>query len=146
MKQDNETKQFMAAFGEAVKRHRIEKGLTQEQLAVLIGSESENDQRSLVSKIEKGLRNPDVFKVAKIANALDMTPTALINEAMQIQDETEACELFKKCYGLDAFQLVKYFLQLNSKGQQELLKYANYCTSREDFIEDKKGSSKKQIS
>ena len=113
MKQNDETKQFMMALGEAVKRHRIDKGLTQEQLAILIGSESENDQRSMISKLEKGLRNPDAFKLAKIAQALGMSPTALMNEAMQIQDEQKVCELFEQCYGKEAFGMVQKFLLLD---------------------------------
>ncbi len=113
MKQTDETREFLSALGKTIQKYRKAKNLTQERLAILVGSESENDQRSLISKIESGKRNPDAFLLSRIASVLDVPATTLMNEAMHVQDETKVCELFERCYGKDAFNAVQLFLKLD---------------------------------
>jgi len=113
VKQTDETREFLSALGKTIQKYRKAKGLTQEKLAILVGSESENDQRSLISKIESGKRNPDAFLLSRIASVLDVPATTLMNEAMHVQDETKVCELFERCYGKDAFKAVQLFLKLD---------------------------------
>ena len=52
-------------FGAAVRELRERKGLTQEQLADLSGL-----HRTYVSGVERGLRNPSLVNVVKLARAL----------------------------------------------------------------------------
>jgi transcriptional regulator with XRE-family HTH domain len=59
-------------FGLAVKRHREARRLTQEAFA-----EKAELDRTYLSDIERGLRNPGIKNIAKIANALDMTVSEL---------------------------------------------------------------------
>lgn len=113
MKQTDETREFLAALGKTIQKYRKLKGLTQEKLAIIVGSTSDNDQRSLISKIESGKRNPDAFTLSRIASALGVPATTLMNEAMYVQDETKVCELFERCYGKDAFKAVQLFLKLD---------------------------------
>ena len=62
-----------AVVGRNVKQHREAKGLSQEQLAF------EADlHRTYVSGVERGIRNPTVFIVAKLANALGVEPSKLL--------------------------------------------------------------------
>ena len=48
---------------------RLEKGLTQEQLAKKIGT-----QRSNISRLESGIQNLSLDMLTKICDALDMEP------------------------------------------------------------------------
>lgn len=62
-----------AVVGRNVKQHREAKGLSQEQLAF------EADlHRTYVSGVERGVRNPTVLMVAKLANALGVEPSKLL--------------------------------------------------------------------
>jgi transcriptional regulator with XRE-family HTH domain len=59
--------------GGNVKRLRVAKGLTQEQLAL----EAEIDL-TYAGGIERGTRNPSLLVMVRIARALDATPTDLL--------------------------------------------------------------------
>lgn len=61
------------AVGRILQVLRKKKGLTQEQLSGLATLD-----RTHYSKIERGLRNPTIDTVFKIASALDMKPHELV--------------------------------------------------------------------
>ncbi|KAA8610934.1 helix-turn-helix domain-containing protein [Salipiger aestuarii] len=62
-----------AVVGRNVKQYREAKGLSQEQLAF------EADlHRTYVSGVERGIRNPTVLIVAKLADALGVEPSKLL--------------------------------------------------------------------
>lgn len=60
-------------LGTNVRQHRKLKGITQEQLAVAAGME-----RSYVSDLERGTRNPSVAALGRIADALGVEPHVLL--------------------------------------------------------------------
>ena len=60
-------------LGENVRYYRKLKGLTQEQLAVGAGME-----RSYVSDLERGTRNPSVLALGRLADALEIRPALLL--------------------------------------------------------------------
>ena len=60
-------------FGENVRRHRKLRGMTQEQLAHEVGME-----RSYISDLERGQRNPTVKALGRLAEALHVPPQALL--------------------------------------------------------------------
>lgn len=62
-------------LGENVRRYRKLKDMTQEQLALEAGME-----RSYVSDLERGQRNPSVRALARLAEALDIPPGLLLVE------------------------------------------------------------------
>ncbi len=60
-------------LGRNVRRFRLQKGLSQEELAL------ETDmKRSYVSDVERGTRNPSVKAVARLAEALQVEPDVLL--------------------------------------------------------------------
>ncbi|WP_166941432.1 helix-turn-helix domain-containing protein [Sphingopyxis panaciterrae] len=61
-------------LGENVRRYRKLKGMTQEQLAL----ESEME-RSYVSDLERGTRNPSVRALGRLAEALEIEPHCLLS-------------------------------------------------------------------
>jgi transcriptional regulator with XRE-family HTH domain len=60
-------------FGSAVKTARREKGLSQEQLAAKSGLD-----RTYISGVERGARNPSLKSAQRIANALGKSLPALL--------------------------------------------------------------------
>ena len=63
------------AFGRALRRLRIEKGLTQEGL----GFEADL-RRTFISVLELGQQQPTLTTIIKLAKALDLPPHQLILE------------------------------------------------------------------
>ena len=60
-------------LGENVRHYRKLKGMTQEQLAADAGME-----RSYVSDLERGTRNPSVVALGRLADALNIQPSKLL--------------------------------------------------------------------
>jgi len=67
-----------AAFGEAIRETRKQLGVSQEQLALECGLD-----RTYISGIERGTRNPSLTNILKIAAALRVTPAELFTRAQQ---------------------------------------------------------------
>lgn len=67
---------YLAALGAAVRRYRVAKGFSQEAFAF----EVELD-RTYVSGIERGVRNPTVATLLRLTKVLGITPGALLKAA-----------------------------------------------------------------
>lgn len=61
-------------LGQNVRRLRIERGLSQEELAFRAGM-----KRSYLSDMERGTRNPTVRALGRIAEALEIAPQVLLS-------------------------------------------------------------------
>ena len=66
----------LVTFGRNVRRRREARELTQEKLAEKAGLDP-----TYISGIERGLRNPGIKKVARLAKALGLTTSALCEGA-----------------------------------------------------------------
>lgn len=66
----------LISLGAAIRRARLERGVSQEELAHLSSLD-----RSYMSSIERGTQNPGIISVLRIANAMEMTLTELMAEA-----------------------------------------------------------------
>ncbi len=64
------------AFGRALRELRLVRGISQERLAHL-----SNLDRTYVSGIERGERNPSLTNILKLADALDISLSELANKA-----------------------------------------------------------------
>ena len=64
---------ILRSFGQSVAKHRRAKGLSQEKLA-----EKADLDRTYLSDIERGVRNPGIKNVIVIAKALGITPADLL--------------------------------------------------------------------
>ena len=116
---DNDKQYFLRALGMNIKRLREEKNLSQEELANLCGY-SESNARSIMSKIEKGVNDVPASKLKKIAAALGVPVTELMNCTEQVQ-EIKACELFEQCYGENIFNAVKLYLSLDEYDRTQVM-------------------------
>jgi len=63
---------ILTAFGQSVRKHRDAKGFSQETLA-----EKADLDRTYISDIERGTRNPGIKNAVKIAKALGITTSEL---------------------------------------------------------------------
>lgn len=66
----------LMALGSAIRRVRLSKGISQEKLALL----AEVD-RSYVGRVERGDNNVAILTLSKLALAMDITLTKLMQEA-----------------------------------------------------------------
>ncbi|MGC4041948.1 MULTISPECIES: helix-turn-helix domain-containing protein [Flavobacterium] len=66
---------ILEKFGEKIKEYRKQKGFSQEQLA-----EKANLHRTYIGMIERAEKNITLLNIEKIANALDVKITDLINQ------------------------------------------------------------------
>lgn len=63
------------AFGQVLKRFRAEKGLSQQQLAL-----ESNLDRTFISLMERGLRQPSLTTILQLSVVLGIAPSKLIAE------------------------------------------------------------------
>ncbi len=61
------------AIGERVRQSRIQRGLSQEALGEVAGM-----YQSTIARIERGLRNPRMKTIQRLATALDVSPIWLM--------------------------------------------------------------------
>ena len=72
---------FRTGLGAAIRRERVALGISQEELANRSGL-----QRTYISDLERGTRNPSVGSIQKIAGALQV-PIAKLFERLGIGNE-----------------------------------------------------------
>ena len=73
---DDETARYLTRLGKTVRTARERLGLSQEDL----GFEAELD-RTYISGIERGVRNPTVRTLLVLAKALETKPSSLLRSA-----------------------------------------------------------------
>lgn len=70
----------LTSFGKALRRARLQAGLTQEGLAEVSGLD-----RTYVSGAERGIRNPSLVTLARLSDALDIRLSELF-KAVEVGD------------------------------------------------------------
>ena len=68
-----------SAFGKTLKSRRCSSNLSQEQLGLKSGL-----SRPYISELEMGKKDPSLFTIFKLANALELKSSVLIDEVEQI--------------------------------------------------------------
>jgi transcriptional regulator with XRE-family HTH domain len=67
-------------FGEALATFRLERGLSQEELAHKAGL-----HRTFISMVERGKRQPTLATVFDLAGALDVRPSVLVHKTEMLE-------------------------------------------------------------
>jgi len=80
----------MSSFGERLKNIRIEKGLTQEQLAI-----SCDTSAGLIRHIEKSRRMPSYALLLTICNALNTSPEYLMQDELSLNPSGDKEEVLQ---------------------------------------------------
>jgi len=65
--------QILNSFGKKVQKLRTDRNLSQEKLAEIAGFD-----RTYISLLERGVRNPSLVNVFRLAKALNITPDKLL--------------------------------------------------------------------
>lgn len=73
-----EDEQIKKAFGNAIRELRLEKNISQEELAAISGID-----RSYVSLIERGINSPSLVMIFNISRALDVVPSEILIKVEQ---------------------------------------------------------------
>ena len=94
----------METLYDRIKRLRIVKGLSQDELARLVGYSS----RSTINKIESGLIDISQKKITAFANALNTTPRYLMDGD---------CSLTQEAYSDKEKEMIKKYRQLSPAGK-----------------------------
>lgn len=119
---DGEKQTFLKEFGSRVKQYRTEKGMSQEELANLVGYNSDN-ARSSIQKIESGKSDLPASKIHILAKALNVPVGSLMGwyeefdqkfDTEKIQDEVKIFELIQKCHGKTATEAFSLYTQLDT--------------------------------
>ena len=104
-------------FGENLKRLRIAKGFSQDELARMLGYTN----RSSINKIEVGRSGIPANKVNDLARILGVSPLDLFSESIIEPDEA-----------IKDDGIIALFEKLSPNGQEDLMKYAEYLLQKED--------------
>jgi len=75
---ENNTNKILIAFGQAVRKRRLEIGLTQESF-----SNKSQLHRTYIGGIERGQRNIAVLNLIRIAQALELTPEEFLERVSE---------------------------------------------------------------
>jgi transcriptional regulator with XRE-family HTH domain len=70
---------LFVTFGTVLRKERAKVGLSQEALAL-----AADVDRTFVSQIERGLRQPSLMTIWKLAGALEVSPSALIERTERL--------------------------------------------------------------
>lgn len=76
MNNDDDLQRLAVLTGQAIARHRKRRGLTQDDVAELLGIGNE-----AVSRIERGLRKPNIERLMEFATIFDCDVAELLTEA-----------------------------------------------------------------
>ena len=72
----NDRDEVLQSFGEAVAACRLEKEMTQEELA-----EASGLHRTYIGAVERGIRNPTIVSVVALARGLGVETAELVGQA-----------------------------------------------------------------
>ena len=76
-----------SAFGQILREHRRKNKISQEALALQSGLD-----RTFMSKLERGIRQPTLMSLFKIANALNISPSQIISEVESLVTKDKKTE------------------------------------------------------
>lgn len=118
-------KRSAKVIGENIAFHRKKRGLTQKQLADMIGV-----NRMTIARYEQGLYSPKSAQVESIAEALDVSPLFLTYDAETLSvlidyAQTQANELVNR--------LKSSVQRLNSKGISKVIEYAELLSTQAEY-------------
>ena len=75
------------AFGQALRRQRKAKGLSQEAFTGV-------SSRTYLSEMERGLKNPTLDKIEDLAATMGIHPLTLLVECYSLKDDVEPKDIF----------------------------------------------------
>lgn len=122
--------------GDKIKEYRIEKGLTQAELASAVGLAT-----ITIQQYERGVRNPKPKQIEKLAGALGVTPFDLIGAAYwdenidteRVSNEAATLDSVSKFFGKSPAKVLTDYLFLNATGQRKAADYIADLTEQPKY-------------
>lgn len=137
---------ILMTMGEYIKKLREEKGWSQDELGQKVGV-----NRAAVQKWEKGtVENIKRSTIKELSKVLGVSPCDLMQwdeevNLQKVQHEIDACELFEKCYGKEAFKAVSMFLKLDTVDQGKVVERMEVLLEAEKYSAKEGLSGKRAI-
>jgi transcriptional regulator with XRE-family HTH domain len=138
--------------GQIIKTLREQRGMTQEQVAELMGY----SHKSSINKIELGKSDLPQSKLVAFAKIFNVTPCELLgvdpqpateeqvrewdekfNSKLELQNEVLLIEAVQKKYGKKAVQMLQLFEQLNDQGKSKAIDTLSDLTVISKYIKKK---------
>lgn len=113
----------MPRVGDKIRKCRLEKGMTQEELGRELGV-----GKAAVQKYESGqVQNLKSAHIKKLCILFDKVPWDFIFDGEQHPNSVNSLEksqVLRNVFGKDASQIITLFNQLNEKGLEKICEYA----------------------
>lgn len=111
--------------GERIKQLRKEKGLTQEELGILLGV-----KKAAVQKYESGrVQNLKQETVKRLCEIFNREPSYFIltdrELEVNLREEVVFIERIERRYGKEVVSIIEIFIDLDDGGKDKVLEYAN---------------------
>lgn len=135
---DAEKKEYLKAFGERICQLRTERNMSQDELARKCGYTSDN-ARSSIQKIEAGRNDPPASKIQAIANALEVSLDALLENLPNASDSNPSVKQsalyddVKEVFGDPACEMLKKFSRLDSVDQGKIIERTDMLLENEKY-------------
>lgn len=135
---DAEKKEYLKAFGERICQLRTERNMSQDELARKCGYISDN-ARSSIQKIEAGRNDPPASKIQAIANALEVSLDALLENLPNASDsatfskQSAIYDDVKEVFGDPACEMLKKFSKLDSVDQGKIIERTDMLLENEKY-------------
>jgi repressor LexA len=135
---DAEKKEYLKAFGERICQLRTERNMSQDELARKCGYISDN-ARSSIQKIEAGRNDPPASKIQAIANALEVSLDALLENLPNASDsatfskQSAIYDDVKEVFGDPACEMLKKFSRLDSVDQGKIIERTDMLLENEKY-------------
>lgn len=133
-------------LGQLIKQYRTQKGMTQADLAQKVGTTMQN-----ISQYERGIRNPKIQSLQKIADALGVdvfslsdfdTATKMLEDDINRKEEPAKPEekepAGQKTLSTEEKRHIKKYRLLNEAGKQKTEEYMDLLLGNEDFRKSEK--------
>lgn len=115
------------SVGSTIKKLRLEKGMTQEELGRLLGV-----KKAAIQKYESGqVQNLKHDIIKKLCECFGKNPSVFIFEEYEIVHEVQLryevglIEEIQKTYGKEVVQLIEMFIGLDAAGKAKVLDYTS---------------------
>lgn len=109
-------------LGQEIKRLRLERGYTQQQLGDLLGV-----QKSAVQKYEKGtVKNLKQETLLKLCRIFDVSPAVFMDalyDTDKLSREVQVLEELSMLFGSQSVNMLEMFQSLNDEGKAKLFNY-----------------------
>ena len=114
-------------FGDRLRKARKDNGLTQKQLADLIGA-----KHNSISDWENNKNRPDPDTIEYICDALEIPVSRLFSESVQNKKSPELTEVSSRD-DKNKQELLQIYDGLNADGQTNMMTYAHFLSEQTQY-------------